>query len=225
VEEKPVSRRSLTLDEELHAYLVAHGSPPDDLVNELILQTQQALGGAAGMQISPEQAAFFTQLAKIANIRNGVEVGTFTGLSSLAIARGMAPDGKLVCFDISEAYTAIARRYWDRAGVADRIELRIGAAVERLKELPEEPHLDWVFIDADKENYSNYWELLVPRVRGGGLLAVDNVLWSGRVLDPPSQRDSSTTAIVAFNDMVAADKRVEPVMLPIGDGLTLARKR
>lgn len=220
-----MSRRSLTLDEQLHAYLVAHGSPPDDLNAELIEETQRALGGAAGMQISPEQAAFFTLLAKITGIRSGVEVGTFTGMSSLAIARGMAADGKLICFDISEEYTSIARRYWDRAGVADRIELRIGAAVERLGELPEEPHLDWVFIDADKENYAAYWEALVPRVRSGGLLAIDNVLWSGRVLDPPDERDSSTAAIVAFNDMVVADERVEPVMLPIGDGLTLARKR
>jgi caffeoyl-CoA O-methyltransferase len=220
-----MSRRSLSLDQELHAYLVAHGSPPDDLITELIEETQRALGRSAGMQISPEQASFFTLLAKVAGIRNGVEVGTFTGLSSLSIARGMAPGGKLICFDISEEYTSIARRFWDRAGVADRIELRIGAAVDRLGELPEEPHLDWVFVDADKENYLAYWEALVPRVRSGGLLAIDNVLWSGRVLEPPSERDSSTAAIVAFNDMVAADKRVEPVMLPIGDGLTLARKR
>jgi caffeoyl-CoA O-methyltransferase len=220
-----MSRRSLALDEDLHAYLVAHGSKPDDLTAELIEETQRALGGAAGMQISPEQAAFFTVLAKVTGVRQGVEVGTFTGLSSLAVARGMAPEGKLICFDISEEYTSIARRYWDRAGVADRVELRIGPAVEGLRELPEEPHLDWVFIDADKENYAAYWEALVPRVRSGGLLAVDNVLWSGRVLDPPADRDSSTAAIVAFNDMVVADKRVEPVMLPIGDGLTLARKR
>ncbi len=220
-----MSRRSLTLDTELHAYLVAHGSPPDDLTAELIEETQRALGGAATMQISPEQASFFTLLAKVANIRTGVEVGTFTGLSSLSIARGMPADGKLICFDISEEYTSIARRYWDRAGVADRIELRIGPAVDRLNELPLEPHIDWVFIDADKENYAAYWEALVPRVRPGGLLAIDNVLWSGRVLDPPSERDSSTAAIIAFNDMVAADKRVEPVMLPLGDGVTLARKR
>lgn len=220
-----MSRRSLALDEQLHAYLVAHGSPPDAVTAELIEETQRVLGRAAGMQISPEQAAYFTLLARVASVRYGVEVGTFTGLSSLAVARGMAPDGKLICFDISEEYTSVARRYWDRAGVADRIELRIGPAVERLRELPEEPHLDWVFIDADKENYAAYWEALVPRVRSGGLLAVDNVLWSGRVLDPPSERDSSTAAIIAFNDMVVADQRVEPVMLPIGDGLTLARKR
>lgn len=220
-----MSRRSLSLDQELHAYLVAHGSPPDDLTTDLIEETQRALGGAAGMQISPEQGAFFTLLAKITNIRYAVEVGTFTGMSSLAIARGMAADGKLICFDISEEYTSIARRYWDRAGVADRVELRIGPAVDRLGELPAEPHLDWVFIDADKENYGAYWEALVPRVRPGGLLAIDNVLWSGRVLEAPNEQESSTAAIIAFNDMVAADKRVEPVMLPIGDGLTLARKR
>jgi caffeoyl-CoA O-methyltransferase len=219
-----MTRRSLNLDEQLHAYLVAHGTPPDEVTSDLIEETQRALGDAAGMQIGAEQAAFFTLLAKITDIRSGVEVGTFTGMSSLAIARGMAPGGKLICFDVSEEYTSVAQRYWERAGVANRIELRIGPALDRLGELPSEPHLDWVFIDADKENYGAYWEELVPRVRPGGLLAVDNVLWGGAVLEPPGERSASTTAIIEFNDMVAADQRVEPVMLPIGDGVTLARK-
>jgi caffeoyl-CoA O-methyltransferase len=151
-------------------------------------------------------------------------VGTFTGMSSLAIARGMAPDGKLTCFDISEEYTSIARRYWERAGVADRVELRLGDATKNLAELPDEPHLDLAFIDADKENYQVYWDTLVPRMRPGGMIMVDNVLWSGRVLDPrPS--DPATWAIVGFNASVAADDRVETVMLPIADGVTLARKK
>ncbi|WP_027342641.1 O-methyltransferase [Hamadaea tsunoensis] len=220
-----MSKQSLTLSNELHAYLVAHGTPPDSLIADLIAETSAALGGVSSMQIAPEQSAFFTFLAKVIGVRAGVEVGTFTGLSSLSIARGMAPGGKLICFDVSEEYTSIARRYWERAGVADLVELRIGPAADRLGELPAEPHLDWVFIDADKENYATYWEALVPRVRPGGVLAVDNVLWSGRVLDPEGERSESTAAMIAFNDLVAADKRVEPVMLPIGDGLTLAYKR
>jgi caffeoyl-CoA O-methyltransferase len=220
-----MSKRSLSLDEDLHAYMVAHGTPPDDLITELIEETERTLGGASGMQIAPEQAAFFTLLAKLLNVRDAVEVGTFTGLSSLALARGMPPGSSLICFDISEEYTSIARRYWERAGVDDRIELRIGPARQRLTELPTQPYLDWAFIDADKDNYATYWEELVPRMRPGGLLVVDNVLWSGRVLNPPPERDADTAAIVAFNEMVAADKRVEPVMLPISDGLTLARKR
>lgn len=219
-----MSKTSITLDTDLHAYLVAHGTPPDALTAELIEETASALGGASTMQIAPEQAAFFTLLAQLMGVRNAVEVGTFTGLSSLAIARAMPPGSRMICFDISEEYTAIARRYWERAGVDDRIELRPGPAAQRLRELPAEPHLDWAFIDADKENYAVYWQELVPRMRPGGVVAVDNVLWSGRVLDRPGDLDSSTEAIIAFNDMVRADDRVEPVMLPIGDGLTLARK-
>ncbi|NUT34939.1 MAG: SAM-dependent methyltransferase [Hamadaea sp.] len=219
-----MSKTSITLDKDLHAYLVAHGTPPDALTTELIEETASALGGASTMQIAPEQAAFFTLLSGLMGIRNAVEVGTFTGLSSLAIARAMPPGSRMICFDVSEEYTAIARRYWERAGVDDRIELRIGPAAQRLRELPAEPHLDWAFIDADKENYAVYWQELVPRMRPGGVIAVDNVLWSGRVLEPAGSRDSSTEAIIAFNAMVAADDRVAPVMLPIGDGLTLARK-
>ncbi|MEV0268892.1 MAG: O-methyltransferase [Hamadaea sp.] len=220
-----MSKRSITLDAELHDYLVAHGTPPDDLVAELIEETQAALGSLSGMQISPEQASFFTLLARLLDVRTAVEVGTFTGLSSLAVARGMPPGSSLICFDISAEYTAIAQRYWERAGVDDRIELRLGPAQEGLNQLPTEPHLDWAFIDADKEGYPGYWEALVPRMRPGGLIVVDNVLRGGTVIDPPAEQNSATAAIVAFNDMVAADKRVEPVMLPVGDGLTLARKR
>lgn len=219
-----MSRESISLDAELHEYLVAHGTAPDDIINDLIDETARALGGASRMQIAPEQASLFTLLARLLNVRQAVEVGTFTGLSSLALARGMAPGGKLVCFDISEKYTSIARQYWARAGVADRIELRIGPAASLLPQLPNEPYLDFAFIDADKVGYATYWDELVPRMRANGLLVVDNVLWSGRVLNPPAEQDADTAAIIAFNDMVVADKRVEVVMLPIADGLTLARK-
>ncbi|HEX6969917.1 MAG TPA: O-methyltransferase [Micromonosporaceae bacterium] len=217
-----MSQRSLTLTDELHTYLVAHGTPPDRLARELIAETVAVLPGEARMQIAPEQASLLTFLARLLRARHAVEVGTFTGLSSLAIARGLADDGKLICFDVSEEYTAVARRYWERAGVDDRVELRIGPAAELLRTLPTEPHLDLAFIDADKVEYPVYWAELVPRMRPGGVIAVDNVLWSGQVLAP---EDDEARAIAAFNDQVARDDRVDVVMLPIGDGLTLARRR
>jgi caffeoyl-CoA O-methyltransferase len=219
-----MSLRTLSLTDDLHAYLVAHGSTPDPLTAELMAETLSALPRESGMQVAPEQAAFLTFLTRLLNVRNAVEVGTFTGLSSLSIARGLAPGGKLVCFDISDEYTSLARRYWERAGVADRIELRIGPAAQTLAGLPEEPYLDLAFIDADKENYATYWSLLVPRMRSGGLIAVDNVLWHGRVLTPAVD-DLATQAIIAFNEMVLTDERVETVMLPLADGVTLARVR
>lgn len=219
-----MARASITMDERLHEYLIANGSTPDEVMSDLITETYAALPDRAGMQIGPEQAAFTTMLTRLIGVRNAVEVGTFTGMSSLAIARGMPEDGKLICFDVSEEFTAIARRYWKRAGVADRIELRIGDARENLGGLPTDPHLDLAFIDADKPGYLAYWEALVPRMRPGGVIAVDNVLWHGTVADPDADPNPNLTAIKEFNAHAAADKRVDLVMLPIGDGLTLARK-
>jgi predicted O-methyltransferase YrrM len=216
-----VSFKSIGLSEELHAYLVAHNPAADSLVAELQKETLAVLPAHARMQIAPEQAPFLTFLARLVGARQAVEIGTFTGLSSLSIARGLRPDGKLVCFDVSEEFTAIARRYWDRAGLADRIELRLGPAAETLATLPDEPHLDLAFIDADKTGYPTYWAALVPRMRPGGVIVVDNVLQGGRVLAPD---DPDAAAIVAFNDMVIADERVDSVMVPVADGLTLARK-
>jgi caffeoyl-CoA O-methyltransferase len=214
--------KTLPMTDELHAYVVAHGAPPDEIMRDLIEETQRSLPANAQMQVAPEQAAFLSLLTKLVGARHVVEVGTFTGLSALAMARGMAEGGKLVCFDISDEFTSVAQRYWERAGVAERIELRIGPAAERLRELPSEPHLDLSFIDADKTGYPTYWEELVPRTRPGGLIVVDNVLRDGRVLAP---RDDSDKAIVRFNDIAARDERVEVVMLPIADGITLARRR
>jgi caffeoyl-CoA O-methyltransferase len=214
--------KALPLTEELHAYLLANSTKPDDVTGDLIRETRAALPDDASMQVAPEQAAFLRMLTGLMGVRQAVEVGTFTGLSSLSIARGLADGGHLTCFDISEEFTDVARRYWKRAGVDDRIELRIGAAAERLTELPAEPYLDLVFIDADKTGYATYWAELVPRVRPGGVLLVDNVLWSGRVVDPKTESDR---AIVDFNAMVVADDRVEVVILPIADGLTMARRR
>ena len=214
--------KPLSLTPELHAYLLANSTPADAVVADLISETRENLPNEASMQIADEQAAFLRMLTSIAGVRQAVEVGTFTGLSSLSIARGPAAGGRLTCFDISEEFTGVARKYWERAGVADRIDLRIGPAADGLAELPAEPYLDLAFIDADKENYATYWAKLVPRVRPGGLLLVDNTLWSGRVLDPQRESDH---AIVAFNDMVRRDERVETLIVPIADGLTIARKR
>lgn len=208
----------------LHDYLVAHGTPPDPLLQDLIEETHSALPRQAGMQIGAEQSAFTTLLTRLIGVRNAVEVGTFTGMSSLSIARGMPDDGRLVCFDVSEEFTAIARKYWSRDSQDGKIELRIGDAADLLGELPDEPYLDLAFIDADKPSYPTYWDALVPRMRTGGVLVVDNVLWSGRVADP-EDTDENTVHIRRFNDHASADDRMEIVMLPIGDGVSLARKR
>ncbi len=216
-----MTTKPLQLTEELHAYLVAHGSAPDELVSDLIAETK-ATWSRSTMQIAPEQARFLTILTKITGARYAVEIGTFTGLSSIAISRGLAADGRMVCCDISEEYTSMARKYWARAGLTDRIELRLGPALDTLRAMPAEPHIDLAFIDADKSSYPAYWNELVPRLRPGGVLVVDNTLWSGRVLDPVEPDDH---AIVAFNRAVVADDRVEAVLLPIGDGMTLARRR
>ncbi|WP_433389936.1 O-methyltransferase [Micromonospora sp. KLBMP9576] len=215
-----MTTKSIPLTAELHAYLVAHGAPPDELMRDLAEETRAALPRDAQMQVAPEQAAFLTFLTRLLGVRQAVEVGTFTGLSSLAIARGLAEGGRLTCFDISEEFTGIARRYWARAGVDDRVELRIGPAGDTLRELPHERYLDFAFIDADKVGYPVYWAELVPRMRPGGVIAVDNVLRGGRVIAPQGADDR---AIAAFNDEVLADVRVDAVMLPIADGLTLAR--
>jgi len=217
-----VSYKSLGLSDDLHRYLVAHNPPLDPVMAELVAETHASFSADdAEMQIAPEQASFLEFLARLLGARRAAEVGTFTGLSALAVARALPPDGRLTCFDISSEFTSIARRYWERAGVADRIELRLGPAEQTLTTLPDEPHLDLAFIDADKVSYQAYWEAIVPRMRPGGVVVVDNVLHHGAVLAPDNR---NTAAIVAFNDMVLADARVESVMIPLADGLTLARR-
>ena len=215
--------KSFFLGAEIHEYLVAHGSPPDAVQTRLIEATA-ALGAVSGMQISPEQGAFMTMLTRLLNVGLAVEVGTFTGYSALCIARGLAPGGRLHCCDVSEEWTALARTAWAEAGVADRIDLRIAPAIETLESLEETEPIDLVFIDADKPMYGSYFEAILPRLRTGGLMLIDNVLWSGSVIDP-TVTDANTEAIRAFNDMVVADDRVDAVMIPLGDGLTMLRKR
>jgi caffeoyl-CoA O-methyltransferase len=219
----PDHPKSFFLTPEIHRYLVEHGTPPDPLQQELIEETA-LLGGISMMQIAPEQGAFMTMLTRLIGARRAIEVGTFTGYSALCVARGLPPDGRLLCCDVSEEWTSVGRRYWERDGVADRIELRLGPALDTLRSLPGEAAFDLAFIDADKQNYPNYYDEVLPRLRPNGVILVDNVLWGGRVADPEAD-DDDTKAIRAFNDRLAADERVDTVMLPLGDGLTLARKR
>jgi caffeoyl-CoA O-methyltransferase len=216
--------RSFVVTDEVRAYAVAHGSVrPDEVMRRLRSETA-ALGDVAGMQIGEDQGQLLTMLTRLVGARRAVEVGTFTGYSSLCIARGLADGGSLLCCDVSEEWTSIARRAWSEAGLADRIELRLAPALDTLRALPQEADLDLVFIDADKPGYAAYWGELVPRVRPGGLLLVDNVLWSGRIVDDEVS-DTNTDALRRFNDLVAADDRVEVVVLTAFDGLTLARRR
>ncbi len=217
--------KSFLLDEEVHRYLLDHSTPVDPVQAELIERTAN-LGPVAGMQVAPEQGALLTLMTRLVNARYAVEVGTFTGYSSLCIARGLPEDGHLLCCDISEEWTAIARQAWAAAGLQDRIELRIAPAIDTLKSLPSEPEIDLAFIDADKAGYDAYYSELVSRLRPGGLLMVDNTLWGGAVVQPPASDDSDDTrALRAFNDHMAGDDRMESVLLPVADGLTLARKR
>jgi caffeoyl-CoA O-methyltransferase len=215
--------KSFLLTSDLASYLVQHGSPPDAVQLALIDETA-ALGPIAGMQVAPEQGAFLTLLTRLVGARSAVEVGTFTGYSALCIARGLPADGHLLCCDVSEEWTAVGRRAWEAAGVADRIELRIAPGADTLRALPREETIDLAFIDADKPGYPVYYEEILARLRPNGVLLVDNVLWGGRVAQGDAD-DDNTKAIKSFNDMVAADGRVEAVMLPISDGLTLCRKK
>jgi predicted O-methyltransferase YrrM len=219
-----VTRRTEQLSQELHDYLTAHSTPPDDVLRDLAAETASKFGTAAGMQIGPEQGTFMTLLTRLAGARRAVEIGTFTGYSAICIARGLAAGGSLLCCDVSTEWTSLARRYWQRAGLADRIELRLGPAAQTLRGLPEGTSFDLAFLDADKTGYVGYWELLVPMISPGGVILADNTLSHGRVTDA-GDRGDDVQGIRDFNDMAAADDRVELVLLPIGDGLTLARKR
>jgi caffeoyl-CoA O-methyltransferase len=211
------------IDPRIAGYIADHAAPPDDVLVRLRDRTAD-LGRAARMQISADQGVLLTLLTRLVGARNAIEVGTFTGYSAICIARGLQPDGHLVCCDVSEEYTAIARDAWKEAGVDDRIELRLGPALDTLRTLPPDPELDLAFIDAEKSEYADYYAELVQRLRPGGLIAVDNTLWSGRVVDPDPD-DRVTRVIMSFNDLVAGDDRVISYVLPVSDGLTLAVKR
>jgi len=205
-------------------YLLAHSTAQDEVLARLAEETRTTYPDAAGMQISADEGALLTMLARLTGARYAVEVGTFTGYSSICIARGLAEGGRLLACDRSGEWTEMARRYWAEAGVEDRIELRLAPAAETLAALPAEESVDFAFIDADKEGYPSYYEELVARLRPGGVLALDNVLLGGRVLDE-SEQGERVTIMRSLNDRVAADDRVDAVMLPVRDGVTVARRR
>lgn len=218
-----MTRRSEHLSDALHEYLQAHSMQPDEVLQDLARQTAARFGEDSGMQIGAEQGTFMTLLARISGAKDALEVGTFTGYSSICIARGLADGGKLLCCDLSEEWTSVAREYWQRAGLTGRIELRLGPAARTLRELPAGTSFDFAFIDADKTGYVTYWDLIVPMIRPGGVILVDNTLSHGRVVDL-RQQDDAVQGIRRFNGRARADARVEQVLLPIGDGLTMARK-
>ena len=211
------------MEEQAALYAAAHSLQPTAVQRELIAETA-SLGRIAGMQIGPLQGAFMTVLTAALRPRLAVEVGTFTGYSALCMASALESGAQLICCDISEEWTSIARRYWERARVADRIDLRIGPALDTLRALPAEPGIDLAFIDADKSSYPAYYDEVVGRLSPGGVILVDNVLRGGAVADT-SRDDDGTEAMRAFNAHVAADERTSAVLLPIGDGLTMISYR
>jgi caffeoyl-CoA O-methyltransferase len=217
--------RSFLLTPELADYVRASSETPDDVAADLIAETAAMAErgeASATMQIGPEQGAFMQLLTRALGVRRAIEIGTFTGLSALYVARGLPDDGSLLCLDVNEDWTAVAQRYWARAGLSDRIELRLGRAIDTLRGLPAEPTFDLAFVDADKTGYAAYLEELHPRLTDNAVVLVDNTLWSGRVLDPHSEDDR---AIAELNASLVADPRWETVLLPIADGLTMLRKR
>ncbi len=220
-----MSSRTLNLDDRLYAYLQRISLREPEVLARLRTETMRL--PMAVMQISPEQGQFMGLLVQLLGARRCLEVGTFTGYSALACALVLPPDGELVTLDISEEWTAIGRRYWAEAGVADRVRLQLGPAGESLRQLRRdgrESTFDFMFIDADKTGYADYVEQGFHLVRAGGLIAIDNVLWSGLVADP-AVTDADTAALRKLNEQLHRDPRFDLSMVPIGDGLTLLRKR
>jgi|SRR5580693_471444 caffeoyl-CoA O-methyltransferase len=219
-----MTRRSEQISLHLNAYLNAHSTPPDAILRELASETAERYPNDANLQVAPEEGTLLTVLTRMSKARSAIEIGTFTGYSSICIARGLGDGGRLLCCDVSEEWTSIARRYWEKAGLSELIELRLAPALATLRALPREETFDLAFIDADKVSYPAYWTEVVPRVRRGGAVLVDNTFSHGRVLDAGND-NPAVVAVRAMNDMAAADERVELMMIPVGDGLTVAYKR
>lgn len=220
-----MSTKSLGLDESLYRYLLEHGVREPDIMRRLREETDKL--EMARIRSSAEQVNALSLILKLMGARRAIEVGVFTGYATLAFAAALPAEGRVYALDVSKEWTDIGRSYWEEAGVADRIELILAPATETLESLirgGNSESVDFAFIDADKENYDAYFEAALTLLRPGGLIAVDNVLWSGRVIDPEAQ-DADTRAIRALNEKLARDARIDLAMLPVGDGLTLARKR
>ncbi len=219
-----MSNRTLSIDDRIYDYLLSVSLKESDLLKRL----RQETAGIefSEMQIAPEQGQFMALLVSLTGARRALEIGTFTGYSSISIASALPLDGELVCCDDSEEWTAIARKYWHLAGLEDRIKLKLGDANKTLQALIDEGQMgafDFIFIDADKQNYPQYYEQSLMLLRAGGLMAVDNTLWSGDVADPENM-EPGTRAIRHFNEMLKQDERVNISLVPIGDGLTLVHK-
>ena len=220
-----MSSRTIEFTEALHAYLLSVAVREPDILARLRAETEPM--EMSMMQISPEQGALMALLVELIGARKCIEIGVYTGYSALCVARAMGPEGRLIACDINEDWTEVAKRYWREAGVAENIDMRLAPAAKTLDSLiaaGESGTFDFAFIDADKPGYDGYYERCLTLLRNGGLIAIDNVLWQGRVADPAIE-DEDTVAIRALNDKLTGDERVSLCMVPIGDGLTLARKR
>jgi caffeoyl-CoA O-methyltransferase len=211
------------LDDDLHAYVVDHSDPQDEVLARVQAETA-AMGEISRMQIAPDQGAFLTLLTRAVGAKEALEVGTFTGYSAISIARGLGEGGRLICCELSEEFAEIASRNLEAAGVADRVEIRVGPALETLRAMPERELFDIAFIDADKVGYRGYYEEALKRVRAGALILLDNVLQDGRILEP-TKHGEQTQAMAALNDELVGDDRVDVAMTAIADGITLLRKR
>jgi caffeoyl-CoA O-methyltransferase len=215
----------ITLNQQVYDYVLRHRSRSalDEVLDELRAETD-ALGGIAAMQISADQGAFFSLIVAATGAKSAIEIGTFTGYSSLCIAQGLGEGGKLLCLDQNEEWTNVARRYWQRAGLDSRIELRLGDAKSTLRGLTEAEQFDFAFVDADKTGYDEYYELLLPRLKPNTLIVFDNMLRGGRIANDVLE-DESEKALDALNKKLANDPRVESVLLPFADGLNFCRKK
>ena len=217
--------RVLPMNDTIYQYILDHSLRDDPLMKELREETAKL--PQAGMQIGPDQGQFMALMTKLVGAKQCLEIGVFTGYSSLAVAKALPADGRIIACDVSEEWTSIARKYWKKAGVEDKIDLRIGPALgtlDTLISLRQTNRFDMVFIDADKTNYLAYYERCIELVKKGGLILVDNTLWSGEVANPANQKPD-TVALRAFNDALHNDDRIDVALLPVGDGVTLARKR
>ncbi|MER5868949.1 O-methyltransferase [Streptomyces sp. NPDC002044] len=214
---------STKITEDLYGYMLAHNPPLDAVQRGLVATTYEKFPDVAGMQSAEEQGPLLAFLVRLTGARHIVEIGTFTGFSALSMAQALPADGRIIACDVSEEWTRYGREAWEAAGVADRIDLRIAPALDTLRAMPEDEHIDLAYVDADKQSQIAYWEELVPRLRPGGLIVTDNTLYHGTVLDESAT--GAAAGVRAYNDHVAADPRMDSVLLAISDGLTLSRKR